>query len=84
MNIQTIKTLKNADQAIGITVVIDVLRAFTTTCYLFANGAKEIISVVDLEKAYAIKQNHPSYLSSNNHLPNKSPKGRQWKKSEKE
>lgn len=62
MNIQIIKTLKNADQAKGITVVIDVLRAFTTTCYLFANGAKEIISVADLEEAYAIKQSHPSYL----------------------
>jgi len=62
MNIQIIKTLQNAKQVKGITVVIDVLRAFTTTCYLFANGAKEIISVADLQEAYDIKRSHPSYL----------------------
>jgi 2-phosphosulfolactate phosphatase len=42
--------------------VIDVLRAFTTACYLFANGAKEVISVADLNEAYTIKRTHPSYL----------------------
>lgn len=62
MKIQIITSLKNAEKAKGITVVIDVLRAFTTTCYLFANGAKEVISVVDLNEAYAIKKTHPSYL----------------------
>lgn len=62
MNIRIIKSLKDAGKAKGITVVIDVLRAFTTTCYLFAGGAKEVISVADLEEAYTIKKTHPSYL----------------------
>lgn len=62
MKIQTITNLHTAHQAKGITVVIDVLRAFTTTCYLFANGAKTLISVADLDEAYAIKKSHPSYL----------------------
>lgn len=62
MKIQIITSLKNAEKAKGITVVIDVLRAFTTTCYLFANGAREVISVADLDEAYAIKKVHPSYL----------------------
>lgn len=62
MNIRIIKSLKDAGKAKGITVVIDVLRAFTTTCYLFSNGAKEVISVADLEEAYTIKKTHPSYL----------------------
>jgi 2-phosphosulfolactate phosphatase len=46
----------------GVVVVIDVLRAFTTTCYLFANGAKRVISVAGLRDAYAVKKNHPSYI----------------------
>lgn len=62
MKIQIITSLKHADKAKGITVVIDVLRAFTTTCYLFSNGAKEIISVADINEAYRIKRTHPSYL----------------------
>lgn len=62
MNIQIIPSLKNAKDAKGITVVIDVLRAFTTTCYLFANGAKEVLSVADLDEAYTIKKNHLSYM----------------------
>lgn len=62
MEIQIIKSLKDAGKAKGITVVIDVLRAFTTTCYLFANGAKRIISVADLDEAYATKKSHPSHL----------------------
>jgi 2-phosphosulfolactate phosphatase len=62
MKIGIITSLKDADSAKGITVVIDVLRAFTTTCYVFANGAKEIISVADLDEAYAIKRSHPSYI----------------------
>lgn len=62
MKIRIISSLKNADSAKGITVVIDVLRAFTTTCYVFANGAKKILSVADLDEAYAIKRSHPSYV----------------------
>lgn len=62
MKINIIKSLTHGDEARGITVVIDVLRTFTTTCYLFANGAKEVISVADLDEAYAIKKVHPSYL----------------------
>lgn len=59
MKIQIITSLKDAKKAKGITVLIDVLRAFTTTCYLFASGAKEVISVADLDEAYAIKKNSP-------------------------
>lgn len=62
MKIQIITSLKNAEGAKGITIVIDVLRAFTTTCYLFANGAKKIISVANLDEAYAIKRSHPAHL----------------------
>jgi len=62
MDIQIVKSLQDADRAKGLTVVIDVLRAFTSVCYLFSNGAEKIISVADLNDAYVIKKNHPSYL----------------------
>ena len=62
MNIHIITSLKHASDARGITVVIDVLRAFTTACYLSANGATKIISVADLDAAYALKRARPSYI----------------------
>lgn len=46
----------------GLVVVIDVLRAFTTACYMFANGAKKIISVAEIDEAYALKKQHPDYI----------------------
>lgn len=51
MKIKTIYSYKNAYKARGLTVVIDVLRAFSTACFVINNGAKKIIS--HLEK-------HPS------------------------
>lgn len=62
MEITIIKSLSYAHEAKGITVVIDVLRAFTTTCCIFSNGAREILSVANLVEAYAIKKSHPSYI----------------------
>ncbi len=61
MIIQIITSLQNANKAKGLTIVIDVLRAFTTVCYLFTNGAKRIMSVMDLDTAYALKRKHPFY-----------------------
>lgn len=62
MDIQIIPSLKEAERIRGLTVVIDVLRAFTTTCYLFSNGASGIYAVADLAEAYAIKKSHPDYI----------------------
>lgn len=62
MTTQIITSLQKADRVKGLTVVIDVLRAFTTTCYLFANGARNVLSVADLNDAYTLKKKHPSYL----------------------
>jgi 2-phosphosulfolactate phosphatase len=62
MQIEIIKSLKDADKATGLVVVIDVFRAFTTEAYIFANGASKIIPVLDLEEAYKLKKQNPSYL----------------------
>ena len=43
-------------------VVIDVLRAFTTQAYAFANGAKEIVPVSTIDEAFAFRRQHPSVL----------------------
>lgn len=62
MQIEIIKSLKDADKATGLAVVIDVFRAFTTEAYLFANGARNIIPVLDLEEARTLKAEHPEYV----------------------
>ena len=62
MQIEIIKSLKDADKATGLAVVIDVFRAFTTEAYIFANGASKIIPVLDLEESHKLKKENPSYL----------------------
>jgi len=62
MEIQVIKSLKDADKATGVAVIIDVFRAFTTEAYIFANGASKIIPVLDLEEAYKLKKENPTYI----------------------
>lgn len=46
----------------GVTVVIDVIRAFTTAHYAFANGAHEILLVATADEALRLKQQNPALL----------------------
>ena len=46
----------------GITVVIDVIRAFTTSHVAFANGASHIYPVATAEDAFALRENYPEGL----------------------
>ncbi len=62
MDIQILHKLEGAKQARGLTVIIDVFRAFSVACYVTANGAKEIIPVGNLEQAYQLKQTNPQYV----------------------
>lgn len=62
MNIEILQLLEGAKQARGLTVIIDVFRAFSTTCYAFGNGIQRIYPVGDLDKAYELKFNHPDYI----------------------
>jgi len=43
-------------------VVIDVLRAFTTACYVMNNNPKDYIIVSDLSQAYELKKENPDYI----------------------
>lgn len=63
MKIKVINSYENAAQATGLTVVVDVLRAFTTCCYIFQNGAKNIITVSDVEEARELISKNPHYIS---------------------
>lgn len=51
--------LETCRQAQGTVVVIDVLRAFTTAAYAFANGAEDITLVKNIEEAFALKEAIP-------------------------
>ena len=54
--------LEGARKAKGLTVIIDVFRAFSTACYIYANGARKIIPVADIKFAYELKKENPNFL----------------------
>ena len=62
MNIQLLQLLEGADQAKGLTVVIDVFRAFSLECYLFSRGVEKIYAVGAEETARQLIKDHPDYL----------------------
>lgn len=62
MKIKIIRSYKNAGQAEGLTVVIDVLRAFSTVCFIANNGAKKIIPLAGLKDAYKLKKENPKFI----------------------
>jgi len=62
MNINILQLIEGARKACGLTVIIDVFRAFTTACYVMRNHAKTIIPVSDIDIAYALKKEHPEYI----------------------
>ena len=56
MEIKTFKFLEGAAKAEGLTVIIDVFRAYTTAAYLFANQAENIFIVSKVETARKLKE----------------------------
>lgn len=62
MNIEILQLLDGAKKAQGLTVIIDVFRAFSTACYAFGVGVNRIYPVGSLEKAYEMKKANPAYI----------------------
>lgn len=62
MEIKILQLLEGAKEACGLTVIIDVFRAFSTTCYAFNAGANKIIPIGEIEQAYKLKENNPDYI----------------------
>lgn len=62
MDVQILQLLEGARQAEGLTVVIDVLRAFSLECFLAHWGAAELRPVGALEDAFAWRARDPAAL----------------------
>ena len=62
MEILTDRLIEGAARAEGLTVIIDVFRAFSMECYLYALGAREVRPVGAVEEAFAWRERDPSCL----------------------
>lgn len=62
MKIQILELIEGSKKAEGLTVVIDVFRAFSVACYVFGNGAEKIIPIGDIDIAYRLKKEHSNYV----------------------
>ena len=62
MNIQILHLVEGAKQAKGLTVIIDVFRAFTVETYLMKNNAAKIIPVSGIDFAFEYREKHPDAI----------------------
>lgn len=62
MEIRILHLLEGARQAEGLTVIIDVFRAFSLEAYMYDAGAAAILPVKTVEEAFALKKEHPDYI----------------------
>jgi 2-phosphosulfolactate phosphatase len=62
MKITIGQLLEGATNARETAVVIDVFRAFSMACYMTQKGADAIYPVADIEVAYRLKQQNPTYI----------------------
>ncbi len=62
MKVRILHLIEGAKQARGLTVIIDVFRAFSVACYVFGNGAKKIIPVGAIDIAYKLKNKNPKFI----------------------
>lgn len=62
MQITILQLLDGARQATGLTVIIDVFRAFSTACYAVDAGAGPIHPVGTIEDAFSLRQSFPEAL----------------------
>lgn len=63
MNIKILHLLDGAKSATGLTVIIDVFRAFSLEAYLYDQGVSCIYPVGNLDIALSMKKEHPEYIS---------------------
>lgn len=62
MDIRILHLLDGAKSAEGLTVIIDVFRAFSLEAYLYEAGAASIIPVGTVDAAFSLKQKHPNFI----------------------
>ncbi len=61
-DIQILELVEGARRARGLTVIIDVLRAFSLECYLYAYGAELVRPVGSVEEAFSLRDRFPGSL----------------------
>lgn len=66
MNIQRGSLLASAEQVQGLPIIIDVLRAFTTSAVLFSRGIESLILVSTAEEAFALREQYGYLLEGEN------------------
>ncbi len=62
MNVQILQLIDGAKLARGLTVIIDVFRAFSVECYAMARGARTILPVGTIEEAFALRAKFPDAI----------------------
>jgi 2-phosphosulfolactate phosphatase len=62
MEIKRLSLIDGARKAMGLTVIIDVFRAFTTAAYVMANGAYRIYPVETVEQAFRLREENPMWI----------------------
>ena len=62
MDIKILQLIEGARKATGITVIIDVFRAFSMEAYMMDKGVKKIIPVGDCDLAYRLKEENPDMV----------------------
>lgn len=58
MDIRIHEFVDGAKKATGVTVIIDVFRAFSTACYAFDSGASRVIATGSVETAFELKKKY--------------------------
>lgn len=62
MNLQILHLIEGAKKALGLTVIIDVFRAYSMESYLLNAGAEKIIPLAEKELAYSLKEKNPDMI----------------------
>ncbi len=61
-HVNILHLIEGAKQAKGLTVIIDVFRAFSLECYLYGMGVKQIRPVGTIEEAFSLRQRIPNSI----------------------
>jgi 2-phosphosulfolactate phosphatase len=62
MKIEILEFIEGAKKSRGLTVIIDVFRAFTVACYAFDAGAVKIIATGSTENAFNLKKKYKNAI----------------------
>ena len=60
--VKILRLIEGAKEARGLTVIIDVFRAFSLECYLYDMGVKEIRPIGSIEDAFALSEKIPGSI----------------------